>query len=68
MPILYVFELTITKIMLIIVLRWTKGVITSNGVKNNQIKKIPIGSYMKSVEKSKEFLRVLNKTKQTQKF
>lgn len=63
MPIPYVFELTITKIMLIIVLRWTEGVMMSNGVKNNQIKKIPIGSYIKSVEKSKEFLGVFNKTK-----
>lgn len=60
----YVFE-HITIIMLIIVVRWTEDVITSNGLNNQQIKKLPIGSYMKSTENSKEFL---NKMKQTQTF
>lgn len=66
MPILYVFEHTITKIMLMTVPRWTEDIIMSSDQNNYQIKKLPISSYMKSVENSKEFFGVINETKQTQ--
>lgn len=61
MPILYVFEHTITKIMLMTVPRWTEDIIMSSDQNNYQIKKLPISSYMKSVENSKEFLELLMK-------
>lgn len=41
---------------------------TSNSLNNYQIKKLPIGSYMKSVENSKEFLGGLKKNNTKQKF
>lgn len=66
LPILYVFEHTITKIMLMTVPRWTEDIIMSSDQNNYQIKKLPISSYMKSVENSKEFFGVINETKQTQ--
>lgn len=42
-----------------------EGVITSNGQNNQQIKRVPIGSYVITRENSKEFM---NKMKQTQTF
>lgn len=36
-------------------------VITSSGLNNYQIKKLPIGSYIKSVGNSKDFFELLTK-------